>query len=43
MFASLLAITILGFKISGTQAVIAGIVVLVIVVVGGWLVLSRRR
>jgi hypothetical protein len=43
MLASLLAVTILGFKISGTQAVVAGIVILVIVVVGGWFVLSRRR
>ena len=36
-----LAIDILGFKFSGTQAAIVGVVV-VVVVVGGWLLLSRR-
>jgi hypothetical protein len=43
MFASLLAVTILGFKISGTEALIAGIVVVIVVGVGGWFVMSRRR
>ena len=37
----LLAITLLGFTFSGTLALVVGIVV-VVVVVGAWLLLSRR-
>jgi hypothetical protein len=42
MVTPLLAVTILGFKFSGTEALFVAAVVLV-VVVGGWFVLSRRR
>jgi hypothetical protein len=39
---AVLAITLLGFKFSGTDALIAAVVV-VVLVAAGWYLLARRR
>jgi hypothetical protein len=39
---SMLAVTLFGFKFSGTEAAIVAVVVVVVIVAVGWLVMRRR-